>query len=302
PYGNIEEAIEKADCDIVDICLPNFLHARVAQKALEAGRDIISEKPLATTLEDAQKVVDTAARLNRHVYYAEDWLGSPALNKALDLIKSGAIGDLKFVRARECHSGSHSPFVQTIAYCGGGVMMHLGIHPVVLMLALKDNKWESLAAMTSGGKEKNLIHHGMEGEDWAGALMRFQDGTTAILEANYVTCGGMEDSIDFYGTLGCLHVDLTFTSAISGFSIPGFDYTVEKAEITTGWSRPAVDEKYNLGYVAEIAHFVECAAKGVDARAGLRGIDGLEAVRVINLIYQSAREGRQISNPDLERM
>ena len=299
-YDDIDEAIARADCDVVDICLPNFLHAEVAVKALRAGRHVISEKPIATTVEDAQLVIDTADAHGKKVYYAEDWLGSPALNKALELISKGGIGELKFVRARDCHSGSHSPFAQTIKYCGGGVMMHLGIHPVCFMLALKNNRWKTLTALTSGGRDENLIHKGMEGEDWAGAMMSFEDGTTAVLEANYVTSGGMEDSIDFYGTEGCLHVDLTFSSALHGFSIPGFDYTVEKAEVTTGWSRPAVDERYNLGYVAEIAHFVDCAAKNEDARVGLRGIDGLEAVKVINLIYKSAREGVHIRNDALE--
>ena len=299
-YDDIDVAIAESGCDMVDICLPNFLHAQVAIKALNAGKHIISEKPLATTVEDAQKVIDTANEYGKKVYYAEDWIGSPAVNRALELIEQGGIGELKFVRARECHSGSHSPFAQTIAYCGGGVMMHLGIHPVGLMLALKNNRWKTLVALTSGGGEENLIHKGMEGEDWAGALMRFEDGTTAVLESNYVTMGGMEDSIDFYGTEGCIHVDITFSSPLNAFSVKGFEYTVEKAEVTAGWSRPAVDEKYNLGYVAEITHFVECAAKNEDARVGLRGIDGLEAVKVINLIYKSAKEGVQIHNDELE--
>lgn len=298
-YEDINTAIAQCDCDVVDICLPNFLHAEIAVKALRAGRHVISEKPLATTVEDAQMVVDTAVACGKHIYYAEDWLGSPAVNKALELIESGAIGELKFVRARECHCGSHSPFAKSIKYCGGGAMMHLGIHPVGFMLAIKNNRWKSLTALASGGGDKNLIHADMEGEDWAGALMSFEDGTTAVLEANYVTTGGMEDVLDFYGTKGCLHLDLTFTSAISGYSIPGFDYTVEKAEITTGWSRPAVDEKYNLGYVAEITHFVDCAARNAEAKVGLRGIDGLEAVKVINLIYKSAREGVRIDNEAL---
>ena len=299
-YEDYHTALQETECDLVDICLPNFLHHDAAMAALKQGRDIISEKPLATTVEDAEEMVRTAKELGRHIYYAEDWLGSPALAKALELVESGAIGDLTFVRARECHCGSHSPFAQTIRYCGGGVMVHLGIHPVGFMLALKKNRWAELTAMTSGGLEQNLIHHGMEGEDWSGAFMRFEDGTVASLEANYVTTGGMEDFIDFYGTKGCLHVDLTFSSAIQAYSIPGFDYTVEKAEVTTGWSRPAVDEKYNLGYVAEITHFVECAARHQDARIGLRGEDGLEALRVINLIYRSAREGVRIRNPKKE--
>ena len=242
-------------------------------------------------------MVKAANDAGRNIYYAEDWLGCPTVVKALELVKSGAIGEVKFIRARECHCGSHSPFAQSLRFCGGGAMIHLGIHPVGLLLALKEGRWTELTALTSGGLEQNLVHKSMEGEDWAGALVRFADGTTAELEANYVTTGGMEDNIDFYGTKGCLHLDLTFSSAIRGFSIPGFDYTVEKAELTTGWSRPAVDEKYDLGYVSEIEHFIDCIAAGKPARAGLRGEDGLGAMELVSLIYQSAREGRHIKNP-----
>ncbi len=299
-YGDYDTAIAQCECDLVDICMPNFLHHDVAIKALHAGRDIICEKPLATTVEDAQDMVDTAARLGKHIYYAEDWLFAPAFQKALDILKSGKVGKPLYIRARESHSGSHSPFAQKIKYCGGGCMVHLGVHPVSFMLALKDNRWKELTAMTSGGGERNLIHHKMEGEDWAGAFLRFADGTCATLESNYVTVGGMEDVLDIYCEQGCIHVDLSFSGPVKVFSIPGLDYTVEKAEITTGWSHPAVDEKYNLGYCGEINHFVDCALHDRDAQIGLRGVDGLETLKVINLIYKSAAEGMHIRNEALE--
>lgn len=299
-YDDIDTAISSCDCDLVDICMPNFLHHDVAIKALNAGHSIICEKPLATTVEDAQDMVDTAARLGKHIYYAEDWLFAPAFRKAKSILESGQLGKPLYIRARECHSGSHSPFAQKLKYCGGGCMVHLGVHPVSFMLALKDNKWDSLTAMTSGGAEKNLVHAQMEGEDWAGAFMRFDDGTFATLEANYVTVGGMEDVLDIYCEQGCIHVDLSFSGPVKVFSIPGLDYTVEKAEITTGWSTPAVDEKYSLGYCGEISHFVSCALADEDAQVGLRGVDGLETLKVINLIYQSAKDGAHIRNPRKE--
>lgn len=295
-YDNYEKAIDEVECDLVDICLPNFLHHDVALYAFKKGRHIISEKPLATTVEDAEDMVKAARNAGKKIYYAEDWLFAPALNKALNIIDEGAIGKPLYIRARECHSGSHSPFTQTVKYCGGGCMVHLGIHPVGFMLSLKNNRWTELVAMTSGGSGTNFIHKSMEGEDWSACIIKFEDGTSALLEANYVTMGGMEDVIDFYGTNGCMHIDLTFTSAINCYSIPGLSYTVEKAEITTGWSRPAVDEKFNLGYVGEIRHFMESCLKNEDAKVGLRGIDGLEALRVVNLIYKSAREGIKIVN------
>ena len=298
-YVDIETAIAQCDCDLVDICVPNFLHYQTAIKALENGKHIIVEKPLATKLEDAEHIIKTAQDVGKRVYYAEDWLFAPALLKALSICDSKALGDINYIRARECHNGSHSPFAQTLEFCGGGSLIHLGIHPVCFMLALKNNRWKKLSAMTSGGLDKNLVHKKMEGEDFAVVNMEFEDGTTAVLEANYVSVGGMEDVIDFYGTKGCLHVDLTFSSPIHCFSEPGLDYTVEKADITTGWSRPAVDEKYNLGYVDEIRHFVTCAQQDVDAKVGLRGIDGLEALKVVKLAYKSAAEGVTIYNDKL---
>lgn len=295
-YDDFATAIQECQCDLVDICMPNFLHHDVAVQALNAGRDIICEKPLATTVEDAQDMVDTARRLGKHIYYAEDWLFAPAFRKAIALMESGQLGKPLYVRARECHCGSHSPFAQSIKYCGGGCMVHLGVHPVSFMLAMKDNKWTELVGMTSGGGETNLVHQSMEGEDWAGAFLRFADGTYATLEANYVTTGGMEDILDIYCEKGCIHVDLSFSGPVKVFSIPGLDYTVEKAEITTGWSTPAVDEKYSLGYCGEIEHFVDSARAGKDAKVGLRGVDGLETLKVIHLIYRSAKEGRSIRN------
>ncbi len=295
-YDDFADAIERCECDLVDVCMPNFLHHDVAVRALRRGHDIICEKPLATSVADAQDMVDTASRLGRHIYYAEDWLFAPAFRKAKEILASGKVGRPLYIRARESHCGSHSPFAQLLKYCGGGCMVHLGVHPVGFMLSLKNNEWTELIAMTSGGKEQNLVHTQMEGEDWAGVFVRFRDGTYATLEANYVTVGGMEDVMDIYCEQGCIHVDLSFSGPVKVFSIPGLDYTVEKAEITTGWSTPAVDEKYSLGYCGEIRHFVECALGGRDADVGLRGADGLETLKFIHLAYKSAREGMRMEN------
>ena len=296
-YGDFREAIAKVDCDLVDICLPNFLHCEPSLLALESGRHVICEKPMATTVADAERMTACAKANGRHIYYAEDWLFAPALRKALEIVRSGGIGELQYIRARECHGGSHSPFAQKIEYCGGGSMIHLGIHPVGFVLAAMGGGWREVVAMASGGGAGNIRHNSMEGEDWAAAMIKFIDGRTALVEGNYLTCGGMEDSIDFYGTSGCQHADLTFSSALSCFSAGGLDYTVEKAETTTGWSRPAVDEKYNMGYNDEIARFVELASQGREADKGARGEDGLEALRLVECIYRSAREGVAVRNP-----
>jgi myo-inositol 2-dehydrogenase / D-chiro-inositol 1-dehydrogenase len=81
-YNDFEKAIAESDCDLVDICLPNFLHHDAALEAFKRGKNVISEKPLATTVEDAEEMVKAAEKAGRKLYYAEDWLFAPALNKA----------------------------------------------------------------------------------------------------------------------------------------------------------------------------------------------------------------------------
>lgn len=296
-YDDYKKAIDEVDCDVVDICLPNFLHCEVALYAFSKGRHVVCEKPLAVTVEQAEQMVQASVDACKHLYYAEDWLFAPSINRARAILEEGAIGEMKMFRARECHSGSHSPFVKTLQFCGGGTMIHLGVHPAGFALALKNNEWVSVMGNVTGGGDQNLVHTDMEGEDFASAVVTFKDGTKAILEANFLTVGGMEDIIDIYGTEGCLHVDINFSSAVRCFSIPGVSYTIEKAEITNGWSFPAVDEKYNLGYVDEIRHFMTCLHNDADAKVGLRGVDGLEALYLIRAIYQSAKEGRVVYNP-----
>jgi len=293
-YGEIDELLKEEEIDVIDICLPNFLHCEVAEKAFASGKHVICEKPLATTVEDAARMVAAAARAHKHLYYAEDWLFAPALIRAQELLKQGAVGKPFYIKAKECHNGSHSPFAKTIRFCGGGSMIHLGVHPIGFLLALKGKPTE-VVAMTTPGGAGNFVHHDMEGEDWGAALLRFSDGSTALVETNYITVGGMNDIIEIYGTEGRLHIDLTMSSPITAYSRVGFDYAIEKADTTIGWTKPAVDEKLMLGYVGEIRHFLTALQQNQPAMEGLRGEDGFAVLQVLAAIYQSAREGRKIT-------
>jgi predicted dehydrogenase len=291
-YSNYHELLDDDEIEVADICLPNFLHAQVAIDAFKKGKHVICEKPMATTVEDAKAMLEAAEESGKTLFYAEDWLFSPAFMRALELIDEGAIGKPLFFKAKESHGGSHSPFAQTIEYCGGGAMIHLGIHPLGLLLAL-NGKATEVMAMATGGLEQNFIHKTMEGEDWASALIKFENGVTAVVEANYITKGGMHDIMEVYGTDGMLNVDL-MNNPIKIFSLPGFAYTVEKAEMTQGWSKPAIDEKLMLGYIGEIRHFMECVINGSEPKRGLRGIDGYDSLKLCHDIYKSAREGKKV--------
>lgn len=129
-YDDYRKLLKDPEIDLVDICLPNFLHAEVAIAAMKAGKNVICEKPFATTLEDGALIVDVQKETGQKYFYAEDWIFAPALVRAKNLLEEGAIGTALYLRGKEVHNGSHSPFAQKIEFCGGGSIIHLAVHPI----------------------------------------------------------------------------------------------------------------------------------------------------------------------------
>ena len=226
--------------------------------------------------------------------YAEDWLFAPALLRAKELIEEGAIGRLLAMRARECHSGSHSPFARRRETCGGGAMIHLGAHPIAAARWLVEDEPVAVTASFSGGGDSNLLHPDFEGEDWGVVIVEFEHGARATIEANYITLGGRNDVVEICGTEGFLKVDLTLGSPIQAFSRSGLNYAVEKADTTIGWTRPAVDELVEHGFVNQMAHFADCIMQGNEPKAGTRGEDGRTVLRIALTATESASSGKRV--------
>jgi predicted dehydrogenase len=294
-YGDYREMFEKEEFDLISVCVPNFLHKDVVIAAVEAGQKaIICEKPLATSIEDGLEMVKACKDKEVKLMYAEDWVHAPSLIRAKEIIQEGGIGNILYVKAKETHNGSHSIFAQQKKYCGGGAMIHLGIHPIGFLPWLTGHDITHVMGMVTGGGDKNLLHKNYTGEDWSAALVKFENGARGFVEGNYITCGGMDDRVEIYGTEGNIHIDLTKGSPLSVYSRPGFEYAIEKADYTHGWTQPAVDEFLSLGYVNEIAQFVDCVQNDKQAPKGTSGEDGIKALAVTFAIYESADKGRLI--------
>ncbi len=92
-----------------------------------------------------------------------------------------------------------------------------------------------------------------------------------------------------------LKANLTFGSNIDCYSRKGISYSIEKTDHNMGWTKPAVDEFYSLGYVDEMAYFVDCVVKDRAPVYGVSGRAGLACVRLIQAFYESNREGRVIT-------
>ena len=296
-YTDYREMLEMSDLDVVSVCTPNYTHHQVTIDAAEAGKHVIVEKPLATKIEDAQEMIDTCRRKGVLLMYAEDWCFCPALKRAEALVEEGGIGRVLYVKAKECHNGTHSPYAKNLEMCGGGSFLHLGIHPVgwlIYFLGKGANPVVEATGHMTGGFKENFVHRENGGEDFGLGVLRFKDGRIGLVEGNYITVGGMDDQVEIYGSDGVLKVDLTFGSAVSCYSRPGISYSIEKTDHNLGWTKPAVDEFYNLGYVTELEFFIDCVRGKKELFYGVDGPAGLTALKIIHACYRSHKENRSI--------
>jgi len=296
-YEDFREMFAREELDLASICIPNFLHHDAVMAASEAGIDVVCEKPLATTAADAREMIAVCRKNGTRLFYAEDWCFCPAMRRIDALIQEGAIGDILYVKAKEVHSGTHSPYAKDRKTCGGGSLLHLGVHPVGYLLYLAGrgvNPVVEVTGKTTGGLEKNFVHKDNSGEDFGMGFLRFENGIYAFVEGNYVTLGGMDDKVEIYGTEGVIKADLTHSSSIDLYSPKGVSYTIEKLDHNRGWLKPAVDEYYNLGYVSELAYFVDCVLHETEPFYGVNGEAGLACLEIIHAMYESAETGRTV--------
>ena len=176
-FSSLREALAQGSFDAVDIMLPHDLHEQAAAEAFAAGKHVVLEKPLAHTLESAERILALAAKTDVVFMVAEQAQYWPDVAKAKQLIEDGAVGRVLAARACFYDPLRHDPQAPRpwrfeLARAGGGIVIDGGAHwirPLRMMLGEIDE------AIGVAGSHVP----GMEGESWAQALFRFRSGVTA---------------------------------------------------------------------------------------------------------------------------
>jgi predicted dehydrogenase len=294
-YSDYKEMLEKEELDIVSVCVPNFLHHDIVLACAKSRKNVFCEKPLATRAAHAREMIEECKKAKTKLFYGEDWVFAPALIRTLKIIQEGGIGKPLYIKAKECHNGSHSPFARKKDTCGGGCLIHLAIHPIGWLLHTLGNEGNNpvieVYAKCNEGLDKNFVHKNFEGEDFAIATMKFQNGEMALIEGNYITVGGMDDKVEIYGSEGNIKAELTFGSCLTVYSRPGYSYAMEKTDNTLGWTKPAVDEFMNLGYVDELKYAVDCVLMDKEPSYPCSARLGLACIEIVEGMYRSNEIG-----------
>ena len=292
-YTDLDEAIEKSGCEIVDVCIPNVLHHRATLAAARAGRHVIVEKPLCMTLEQADEMIAVCREHGRKLMYAEELCFAPKYERVRQLVGEGAVGEIYMLKQLEKHSGPHSDWFWDVDQSGGGVLMDMGCHAFAWfrwMLGgnpVVKSVWATMDTVRHKARTR--------GEDNAVCVVEFEGGVIGLAEDGWAKPGGMDDRIEVYGTTGVSFADLFRGSSAATYSEQGYGYAAEKAGLTQGWTYTMFEEVFNQGYPHELRHFIECVRSG--ATPLVTGEDGRAVLEIICAAYASARSGAKVPLP-----
>jgi predicted dehydrogenase len=269
-YTDFRQMIVEAELDAIDICLPHHLHAEAIVAAAQAGKDILCEKPLCLTVEEADLVQEVVRATGVTLMCAHNQLYLPAVTKAKQLLDDDLLGTVYEVRTTDSFYNDFQPesmgWRASVVTSGGGELMDTGYHPTYLMLHFAGGSPIEATALLS----RHRLSF-MEGEDSAQMLVRFDNGVVGQLVTSWAYDPPPDtERFSIVGEAGSLRSDgtsVTFTRRGSNSEIYEFS---------------AVDT-----YAVEIGQFADCLHSGT--RPLHTEKEGVEVLRLILAAYEGAR-------------
>lgn len=290
--SSLQELLSRDDVQIVTIATPSGVHADVAVPIARAGRHVICEKPLETTVEKVDRIIqacDEAGVLLSAVFQARFGDNVRLIRNALDDGRFGrlvlASAQVRWYRSKEYYASAG--WRGTWALDGGGALMNQSIHIVDLLLYLAGDASE-VNAYTG-----TLTHPGLEVEDTAVASLRFSSGALGVIEASTSCAPGFPRKLELSGENGSIVLeDDRITRWQFTEEQPDDERIREQGSKTEGLAGASSDPRAagHEGHRRQFQDTVDAILQG--RPPSIPGREGRKAVQLINGIYQSARTGR----------
>jgi predicted dehydrogenase len=284
--------LEMDEVDVVVIGAPNDLHCAIAVDAASAGKHVVCEKPLCLNLAEADQMIGACRSAGVKLMYAEELCFAPKYVRLKKLLDDGALGRPVLLKQSEKHDGPHAAHFWDVRRAGGGVTMDMGCHAIEFFRWLLGRPPVKSVYAQMG----TYVHTDRtDADDNAVLILEFANDVVAVAEESWSKPGGMDDRADIHGSHGVAYAELLHGSAIETYSTTGYDYAVEKAGSTRGWSFTIYEEAWNYGFPQEFDHFASCVRN--DSEPLVTGEDGRAVLEVIFAAYESARTGQKVALP-----
>ena len=279
-FGSWQELIADPEVECVGILLPHDLHEQYAVEALEAGKHVVCEKPLAPTLPECDRMLAAADRSGRKLLPVHNRVYSLAVEKVSELLREDAIGEVFLAQTTGFEA---PPTVQTWLATprgGGGVLMSQAVHPMYALRWLLGD----VARVSCLFGDRKVVD--MSAEDHAVVLLKFANGIAAEMTCTFgIAHGPLDHSITLHGRDGYLELSHQRLHIIS----PRTYGDTQLHEV------PLAETDSISGFARLWTDYARGIQEGVATRQ--TGEDGRRAVEIVQAAYRSNATGSTVDLP-----
>lgn len=304
-HAALADLLADDEIDAVSICTWNDSHAELAIAVLEAGKHVLVEKPLSKTVAEAEAIADAVARTGKHLHVGFVRRFGSNAKMLKSFIDAGELGEIYYAKAVNIRRiGNPGGWFADSSRSGGGPLIDIGVHVLDLC-------WYMMGTPRATSVSASTYHHlgnranvtslwrykatdydpsKSDVEDLAVAFIRFDNGATLTLETSYSLHAAQDHlGISLYGVRGGAELE------------PELRMVTEKVDTVLNIS-PQVDHRtfdFEEGFTNEIAHFVALCLGRAEPVAPVE--HGVEMMRILSAVYESAASDREVTLGDAGR-
>lgn len=294
-YEDPRDLIANPDIDIVDICTPNMYHAPLTIAALDAGKHVLCEKPLAPTPDEIRRMIEARDRSGKLLMTAQHFRFDGAARALKAEIENGALGDVYHARSwmlRRSGAPTRPTFVEK-KHSGGGPCIDIGVHILDLTLWMMEHPKPVAVSGVTQDRLRRLpgafsnwggpIPENWDVEEFAAAFVRFDNGATLVLEVawllNHPKTHGEDMQMWLYGDRGGAHWPHNLILKTDNTTRQHFDMQLQ--------NKPGGEP-----HALECMAFAEAVATG--APSPVPAEQSLDVITILDGLYRSAAMGAEV--------
>lgn len=286
-----QEIMEDNTIDAISDCSTNEMHHIITTSALQHGKHVLCEKPIATTIEGANMIVNAQKESGKILIIAHNQRLAQAHKEAKNILKSGELGKVLSFKTSFGHKGpeywsvnkSKATWFFNKVRSGLGVAGDLGVHKIDLIRYLLDDKITEISALQGTLNKKNEEGNPIEVCDNMVCVLKTENNVLGTASFSWTYYGEEDNSTILYCEKGIMEIydDPEYQITISKIDGEKLNYKLEELQTN--------DNQTNSGM---IGLFVDCILN--NRTSPITGDDGLIALKVILAAIESAEKGKKI--------
>jgi predicted dehydrogenase len=279
-YDDFERLRDRPDVHVVYVVLPNSMHAEYTERAAKIGKHVLCEKPMATSVKDAERMVDVCAAANVRLMIAYRSQYEPHSRAVVDLVRAGKLGAVQqMISSNSQNMGDPQHWRLKRALAGGGPLPDVGLYCINAARFLTSQEPHRAIALLQQPKGDPRFQ---EVESAVQFVLEFPSGFTATCSTSYAT--HKSQFLRLEGSEAWAEMDPAY--AYRGIQLRTARYDDERDVVTT----PQIEEVDQ--FARELDHMAACVKENRKSRTP--GEEGLQDQRIMEAIYRSAGSGRPV--------